>query len=296
MRSLHLTTYDSRLTGIMEIILAKTAGFCFGVKRATSMAFQEAESGNPDTYTLGSIIHNPQVVEKLASAGVAVKKDVEEIDQGTVIIRSHGVTLQEMERAKDKGLRVVDATCPFVKKAQDLAALLRDQGYFVVIVGDEEHPEVKSIISYGGKDIVVVNSPDKVRTLPKKKKMGIVAQTTQSFDNLKAIVDECLGKAGELRIFNTICGATAIRQDQSRDIAEEVDCMIVVGGYSSANTKRLAEICKDIQPNTHHIEVADELDRAWFKGVKRVGVTAGASTPDWVTDEVVERIKSYEVE
>ncbi len=260
------------------------------------MAFQEAESGNPDTYTLGSIIHNPQVVEKLASAGVAVKKDVEEIDHGTVIIRSHGVTSQEMGRAKDKGLRVVDATCPFVKKAQDLAALLRDQGYFVVIVGDEEHPEVKSIISYGGKDIVVVNSPEKVRTLPKKKKIGVVAQTTQSFDNLKAIVDECLGKAGELRIFNTICGATAIRQDQSRDIAEEVDCMIVVGGYSSANTKRLAEICKEIQPNTHHIEVADELDRAWFKGVKKVGVTAGASTPDWVTDEVVERIKSYEVE
>jgi len=258
------------------------------------MAFQEAESGNPDTYTLGSIIHNPQVVEKLASAGVAVKKDIEEIYQGTVIIRSHGVTLQEMERAKDKGLRVVDATCPFVKKAQDLAALLRDQGYFVVIVGDEEHPEVKSIISYGGKDIVVVNSSEKVRTLPKKKKIGVVAQTTQSFANLKAIVDECLGKAGELRIFNTICGATAIRQDQSRDIAEEVDCMIVVGGYSSANTKRLAEICKDIQPNTHHIEVADELDRAWFKGVKKVGVTAGASTPDWVTDEVVERIKSYE--
>lgn len=260
------------------------------------MAFQEAESGNPYTYTLGSIIHNPQVVEKLASAGVAVKKDVEDIGQGTVIIRSHGVTLQEIEKAKDKGLRVVDATCPFVKKAQDLAALLRDQGYFVVIVGDEEHPEVKSIISYGGKDIVVVNSPEKVRTLPKKKKIGVVAQTTQSFDNLKAIVDECLGKAGELRIFNTICGATAIRQDQSRDIAEEVDCMIVVGGYSSANTKRLAEICKEIQPNTHHIEVADELDRAWFKGVKRVGVTAGASTPDWITDEVVERIKSYEVE
>ncbi len=277
----------------MEIILAKSAGFCFGVKRATKMAFQEAESGNPDTYTLGSIIHNPQVVDKLASAGVSVKNDVENINQGTVIIRSHGVTLDEIDRAKKKGLRIVDATCPFVKKAQDLTTLLREEGYFVVIVGDEEHPEVKSIISYGGKDVIVVNSPDKLETLPKKKKIGVVAQTTQSFDNLKAIVNECLGKVGELRVFNTICGATAIRQDQSRDIALEVDCMIVVGGYSSANTNRLAEICKSIQPNTHHVEVAAELDSAWFSGVKRVGVTAGASTPEWIIDDVVKRIKEY---
>jgi len=277
----------------MEIILAKSAGFCFGVKRATKMAFQEAESGNPDTYTLGSIIHNPQVVDKLASAGVSVKNDVENINQGTVIIRSHGVTLDEIDRAKKKGLRIVDATCPFVKKAQDLTTLLREEGYFVVIVGDEEHPEVKSIISYGGKDVIVVNSPDKLETLPKKKKIGVVAQTTQSFDNLKAIVNECLGKVGELRVFNTICGATAIRQDQSRDIALEVDCMIVVGGYSSANTNRLAEICKSIQPNTHQVEVAAELDSAWFSGVKRVGVTAGASTPEWIIDDVVKRIKEY---
>ncbi|OGP11879.1 MAG: 4-hydroxy-3-methylbut-2-enyl diphosphate reductase [Deltaproteobacteria bacterium GWA2_47_9] len=277
----------------MEIILAKSAGFCFGVKRATKMAFQEAESGNPDTYTLGSIIHNPQVVDKLASAGVSVKNDVENINQGTVIIRSHGVTLDEIDRARKKGLRIVDATCPFVKKAQDLTTLLREEGYFVVIVGDEEHPEVKSIISYGGKDVIVVNSPDKLETLPKKKKIGVVAQTTQSFDNLKAIVNECLGKVGELRVFNTICGATAIRQDQSRDIALEVDCMIVVGGYSSANTNRLAEICKSIQPNTHHVEVAAELDSAWFSGVKRVGVTAGASTPEWIIDDVVKRIKEY---
>ena len=277
----------------MEIVLAKSAGFCFGVKRATKMAFQEAESGNPDTYTLGSIIHNPQVVDKLAAAGVSVRKDVEDINQGTVIIRSHGVTLDEIDRAKKKGLRIVDATCPFVKKAQDLTTLLRTEGYFVVIVGDKEHPEVKSIISYGGKDVIVVNSPDKLETLPKKKKIGVVAQTTQSFDNLKAIVNECLGKVGELRVFNTICGATAIRQDQSRDIALEVDCMIVVGGYSSANTNRLAEICKSIQPNTHHVEVAVELDSAWFSGVKKVGVTAGASTPEWIIDEVVKRIKEY---
>lgn len=258
------------------------------------MAFQEAESGNPDTYTLGSIIHNPQVVEKLASVGVAVKKDVEEIEHGTVIIRSHGVTLQEMERAREKRLRVVDATCPFVKKAQDLTSLLRDEGYFVVIVGDVEHPEVKSIISYGGKDVIVVDSPDKIRSIPKKKKMGVVAQTTQSYDNFKAIVNECLGKAVELRVFNTICGATAIRQDQSKEIAEEVDCMIIVGGYNSANTRRLVEICKGIQSNTHHIEVADELEPGWFDGVKKVGVTAGASTPDWVINEVIERIESYE--
>lgn len=277
----------------MEIILAKAAGFCFGVKRATNMAFQEAEGGGSDTYTLGPIIHNPQMVDKLSSAGVGMKKDIEDINHGTVIIRSHGVTLQEIKRAREKGLRIVDATCPFVKKAQDLTDTLREQAYFVIIVGDEEHPEVKSIISYGGKDVMVIDSPEKAKALPKKKKIGIVAQTTQSFDNFKAIVNEFIGKTGELRVFNTICGATAIRQDQSSDIAGEVDCMIVVGGYSSANTKRLAEICLDIQQNTHHIETAEELDPVWFKGINKVGVTAGASTPEWVINEVIEQIRSY---
>lgn len=278
----------------MEIILVKSAGFCFGVKRATSMAFHEADIGASDTYTLGPIIHNPQVVDKLASAGVEMKKDIEEIGHGTVIIRSHGVTLQEMGKARDKGLRIVDATCPFVRKAQDLTNLLRKEGYFVVIVGDMEHPEVKSIISYGGKDVIVVDSPEILKGMPNRKKIGVVAQTTQSFDHFRTIVNECFSKAGELRVFNTICGATEIRQDQSMDIAGKVDCMIVVGGYNSANTKRLAELCREIQQNTHHIEVAGELEPAWFKGVNKVGVTGGASTPDWGINEVIECIRGFD--
>ncbi len=277
----------------MEVILAKQAGFCFGVKRATQMAFEAADKGG-QTFTLGPIIHSPQVVQKLEAMGVKVLKDLHTLDEGTIIIRSHGVTAAEIEQAVEKELDIVDATCPFVKKAQDHVQNLSSAGYNVVVVGDADHPEVEGIVSYAKGKVYVVGSGDEAAKLPKMAKIGVVAQTTQSFENLQSVVLECLKKAGELRVFHTICDATAVRQSEAVELAQQVDCMIVIGGYNSANTKRLAEVCAELQNRTHHIETADEIDADWFIGVGKVGVTAGASTPKWLIDEVLERIASLD--
>lgn len=274
----------------MKIILAKRAGFCFGVKRATQMAF-EAAGKDQNTFTLGPIIHSPQVVQKLEEMGVGVVKDLSGVADGTVIIRSHGVLASEMEEAQQKQLEIIDATCPFVKKAQEHVKYLSEADYDVLVVGDADHPEVQGIVSYGTDKVYVVASGEQVKKLPKMTKMGVVAQTTQSFDNLKSVVTECLRRGGEVRVFNTICDATAVRQQEATELAHQVDCMIVIGGFNSANTRRLAEICTEILPKTYHIETATEIDCNWFQGVETVGVTAGASTPKWIIDEVLERLE-----
>lgn len=274
----------------MKVILAKQAGFCFGVKRATQMAF-EAAGRDQRTYTLGPIIHSPQVVGKLKELGVHPLDSLDDVDGGTIIIRSHGVEQKEINEALRKNLDVVDATCPFVKKAQEYVKSLYEDGYVVVVVGDAEHPEVQSIVSYGGEKVFVVAVGEDVKKLPKMSKIGIVAQTTQSLENLKNVVCECLLRGGEIRVYNTICDATTVRQDEAKDLAGQVDCMLVVGGFNSANTHRLLEVCTEIQPHTYHIETAAEIDLVWFEGAERVGVTAGASTPKWIIDEVINKIE-----
>jgi len=279
----------------MEIVLARNAGFCFGVKRATQIAFEAAGRADKEcTYTLGPIIHSPQVVSRLEEMGVRVLRDVSALESGTIIIRSHGVTAEEMEQAVAKELEVVDATCPFVKKAQGYVRDLSAEGYEVIVLGDSDHPEVEGIVSYGAGHVHVVETPQDVAALPRMKKIGIVAQTTQSLEKLQSIVAEALIKGTEIRVYNTICDATSVRQDEARDLAARVDCMVVIGGYNSANTRRLAEICHEIRVNTHHIESREQLEENWFSGVGRVGVTAGASTPKWLIDEVIERIREFE--
>ena len=274
----------------MKVILAKQAGFCFGVKRATQMAF-EAAGKDQKTYTLGPIIHSPQVVGKLEELGIRALDSLEGLEHGTIIIRSHGVELKEIHEARQKNLDIVDATCPFVKKAQEHVKSLSADGYAVVVVGDACHPEVQGIVSYGGERIFVVASGEEAKKLPKMKKIGIVAQTTQSFENLKNVVSECLLRGGEIRVYNTICDATAVRQEEAKELAGRVDCMLVIGGFNSANTHRLLEVCTELQPQTYHIETAAEIDLSWFKGAERVGVTAGASTPKWIIEEVVNKIE-----
>jgi 4-hydroxy-3-methylbut-2-enyl diphosphate reductase len=273
----------------MEILLAKQAGFCFGVKRATKMAFEAAEKGEK-TYTLGPIIHSPQVVQKLEEMGVKVINDLAEQDAGTIIIRSHGVAAEEVDEAVRKALDIVDATCPFVKKAQEHVASLSQSGYDVVVVGDADHPEVQGIVSYAKGKVYVVGSGEEAAALPKMSKIGVVAQTTQSPDTLNSVVLQCLAKGGEIRVFHTICDATAVRQEEAKALANRVECMIVIGGYNSANTKRLAEVCTEIQLKTYHIETAQQLEAKWFAGVGSVGITAGASTPKWLIDEVIEQV------
>jgi len=274
----------------MKVVLAKQAGFCFGVKRATQMAF-EAAGKDQKTYTLGPIIHSPQVVGKLENLGIHVLHSLDGIESGTIIIRSHGVELKEITEAQQKNLDIVDATCPFVKKAQEHVKSLSEAGYGVVVVGDADHPEVQGIVSYGGKKVFVVASGEDVKQLPKMNKIGVVAQTTQSFENLKNVVCECLMRGGEIRVYNTICDATAVRQEEAKELACHVDCMLVVGGFNSANTRRLLEVCTELQPLTYHIETAEEINPLWFEGAERVGVTAGASTPKWIIDEVMNKIE-----
>jgi 4-hydroxy-3-methylbut-2-enyl diphosphate reductase len=254
------------------------------------MAFEAADMGGK-TYTLGPIIHSPQVVQKLKEMGVGLLEDLSTLENGTIIIRSHGVTAEELEEAVKKELEIVDATCPFVKKAQEHVKSLSQAGYDVVVVGDADHPEVEGIVSYATGKVCVVGSGEEAARLPRMGKVGIVAQTTQSFENLTNVVKECLMKGGEIRVFNTICDATAVRQEEAKELALKVDCMIVIGGFNSANTRRLAEVCMDLLPKTYHIETAAELKSGWFSGVKKVGVTAGASTPKWIIDEVIKRLK-----
>ncbi|MEJ2201138.1 MAG: 4-hydroxy-3-methylbut-2-enyl diphosphate reductase [Desulfuromonadaceae bacterium] len=274
----------------MKIIVGESAGFCFGVKRATKLAFAATEQGHRKICSLGPIIHSPQLVKRLEEHGVEVVRRVEDIQEGAVIIRSHGVTAEEMEKICADHFEVVDATCPFVKKAQEYAGLLSQEDYTLVLVGEREHPEVRGIVSYAREgEVFVVSGRREAEELPVRRKMGVVAQTTQSYENLREVIDVCLGKSQELRVFNTICDATSVRQDEARNIAGRVDLMLVIGGFNSANTTRLAQICREIQPRTHHIETADEIEPTWFAGVNSVGITAGASTPQWIINEVVKK-------
>lgn len=275
----------------MKIILAKSAGFCFGVKRATQMAF-DATQKHDQIHSLGPLIHSPQVVERLEQEGVRVCKLVSDIPGGAVVVRSHGITVEEQQQLAEKSLEVVDATCPFVKKAQEYADQLSSESYLLVLVGEADHPEVQGIYSYAKGEAIVIASSAEARSLPNNRKIGIVAQTTQSIENLQEIVSICLGKAKELRVYNTICDATTVRQDEAREIAQQVDLMLVVGGYNSANTSRLATLCEEQQTRTYHIETADQLLSDWFTDIKTVGLTAGASTPRWIIDEVLEKLET----
>lgn len=280
----------------MELILAKQAGFCFGVKRATQLAFEAADKGG-ETYTLGPIIHSPQVVQRLEEMGVKPIDHVDDLESGTIIIRSHGVAAEELQAAIRRNLEIVDATCPFVKKAQEHVANLSRSGYDVVVVGDADHPEVQGIVSYATGRVYVVGSGAEAERLPRMSKIGVVAQTTQSFETLQQVVAACLSKGGEIRVYHTICDATAVRQSEAKALAGRADCMIVIGGFNSANTKRLAELCSELLPeHTYHIETACQIEPAWFKGIEKVGITAGASTPKWLIDDVIDRVREIERE
>jgi 4-hydroxy-3-methylbut-2-enyl diphosphate reductase len=275
----------------MKIVVARSAGFCFGVKRAVNMAFEAANVSN-SICSLGPLIHSPQLVEKLEDEGIKVIESVANITNETVIIRSHGITRTEEESLVRRQLEVVDATCPFVKKAQQYVELLGRDGYAVVIVGEQEHPEVQGIVSYAANATAwVVANKEQAESIPAQRKLGLVAQTTQSFENFSEIATVLLGKSKELRVHNTICDATAVRQEEARSIARGVELMLVIGGRNSANTTRLASICSEIQAATYHIETASDIDPCWVKGITTIGITAGASTPEWIIGEVMEKLR-----
>ncbi len=274
----------------MEIITAKTAGFCFGVKRAIDIAFKIAREKRRGIYTFGPIIHNPQVVEKLKEKGIIPIEDIEtKRDIKALIIRTHGIPLEVSRKISLRGCEIIDATCPFVKKAQYYAKLLREEGYQVVILGEKNHPEVKSLMSYANGGVIVV---DGKTPLPKlKNKTGIVVQTTQPLDALKRVISDAIEHAKEIKVYNTICNSTALRLKETEKMAAKVDVMFVIGGKNSANTTQLTRLCESLSVPTHHIETASEIKKGWMKKAKRIGLTAGASTPDWIIKEVEDRIR-----
>ncbi|MBI4825755.1 MAG: 4-hydroxy-3-methylbut-2-enyl diphosphate reductase [Nitrospirae bacterium] len=273
----------------MEIIVAKKAGFCFGVRRAVDTTFKLAEEGKEGIFTFGPLIHNPQVVDKLKNEGVSQTDDISSKDIKTLIIRTHGVSPDIYTKARQVGYKLIDATCPFVKKAQSYAKTLSEEGYQVLIIGDREHPEVQGLIGFAGDDVVTVSRREPLP--PIKKKVGIIVQTTQPFEVFKDIVDKVISTAMELKIYNTICDYTARRVEETKELSKKVDVMIVVGGKNSANTTQLVNISKQGCENVFHIETSEELDKEWFAGVEKAGITGGASTPQWIIDDVVKKIK-----
>ena len=272
--------------------VARNAGFCFGVKRAIRLVEDALASGAGAVSSLGPGIHNPQVVASLKERGLRTVATLDEVPEGTVVIRSHGAPPHVYEAIAARGLAAVDATCPFVKKMHRQAAQLVHEGYRLVIVGDRNHSEITSLTEDPAVDGIVVSGPADLEGVKLPPRVGIVAQTTQAVENLRAVADRILPRALELRIFNTICDSTATRQTEARELAGRADAMVVIGGRNSANTRRLAEICRETGTPTVWVETADELTADALGDAARIGLTAGASTPDWIIQEVIRRIST----
>ncbi|MDK2835371.1 MAG: small subunit ribosomal protein ispH, lytB [Thermosediminibacterales bacterium] len=277
----------------MNVFLAEYAGFCYGVERAIKSINALIEK-KIKVYTLGPIIHNPQEIEKLKKSGVEVINDINEFDKvernEIVAIRTHGVGPEVFEKAKQKGVIIKDLTCPYVKRVQKEARKLLDSGYQPVIVGDAGHPEVVSINKWCCNKAIIINSEQEVDELPYYDKIGIVAQTTLSEKKWNIITDKLKQKTDKSKVINTICDATSKRQRAAKKLAEMVDLMIVIGGRNSSNTKKLFQICRETSTKTLHIETAEELKPEWFEGIDNVGITAGASTPEWIIKEVISKM------
>ena len=277
----------------MKVVRAEKAGACYGVQRALDLAIGTV-GGESRAYTVGPLIHNPGVVKDLESHGVFVAESLDDVREGTIIIRSHGVTPDVREAIEAKGLPVVDATCPHVERAQMAAAELARKGCRVIVVGEKGHPEVEGLKAYAhreGLKVDVVEGPDDVPN-DLRAPIGVVVQTTQRRENLDAIVERIVAQGIEPEVKRTICAATQQRQDAAAALAAEVDAMVVIGGRNSSNTTRLAEICAKSCTRSFHIESVDEIDPAWFDGCETVGVTAGASTPENQIEAVIDRLRA----
>ena len=282
----------------MNVELAKTAGFCFGVKRAVDTVYQQIEQYRGEKiFTYGPIIHNEEVIKDLRSHGVEVLKDEEELktaDADVVVIRSHGVAKYIYDILEERGITCVDATCPFVKKIHKIVAEKSAEGAYIVIVGNGEHPEVQGIRGWAGEQVTVVQTPEDAERfeLPDKdQKVCIVAQTTFNYNKFKELVEIISKKRYDIVVLNTICNATKERQTEARQIAARVDAMVVIGDKRSSNTQKLFEICKEECLNTYYIQTLDDLDINQLRSVESVGITAGASTPNKIIEEVQNNVR-----
>jgi len=277
---------------MLSIRLAKNSGFCFGVKRAIRLAEETATKYGKAT-TIGPIIHNPQMVERLSKIGVNAVDNLDLINEGPVIIRSHGIPMESLQALNSKKIEIIDATCPYVAKAHEYAKSADNENYNIIILGNPNHPEIIALKSCIKNEVHTWERPE---DLPKTKlvKVAVICQTTQNIENLKCLAEQLIPIANELRIFNTICDATNVRQSSTLLLAQDCDLMIVIGGKNSSNTLMLAKLCSGIT-NTKHIEAADEICSEWFDDILkkngRIGLTAGASTPDWIILDIYNKIK-----
>ena len=278
-----------------EVILAKSAGFCFGVKRAVDTVYEQ--TGKKNVYTFGPIIHNEEVVKDLEKKGVFVINTMEELDditEGTVIIRSHGVSSAVYEALRKKGVEIVDATCPFVLKIHNIVKQESANGKQIVIIDNEKHPEVEGIMGWSKTQVHVVDTVEKAQNLQldPQREVCIVSQTTFNYNKFKELVEIISEKGYNIIIRNTICNATEERQTEAREIAKRVDAMIVVGGSSSSNTRKLYEICKNECKDTYYIQTLNDLDMTSLGKADCIGITAGASTPNNIIQEVYTNVRT----
>ncbi|HJD42312.1 MAG TPA: 4-hydroxy-3-methylbut-2-enyl diphosphate reductase [Candidatus Mediterraneibacter quadrami] len=280
----------------MKVIKAKTAGFCFGVKRAVDTVYEQVNTCGGPIYTYGPIIHNEEVVKDLESRGVSVIRSEEELEgitEGTVIIRSHGVEKRICDKLRGKGIRIVDATCPFVKKIHNIVEKESAEGKYILIIGNPDHPEVAGIRGWAGSDVSVIQNAGDIEKVDfsKNKKICVVSQTTFNYNKFQDLVEIIKKKSYDISVLNTICNATKERQTEARSIAESVDAMIVIGDKHSSNTQKLYEICRNACNNTYYIQTLDDLDLNQLGSVETVGITAGASTPNNIIEEVQNNVR-----
>jgi 4-hydroxy-3-methylbut-2-enyl diphosphate reductase len=274
----------------MKIELAESYGFCFGVKRAIKIAEE-----NKDSATYGPLIHNSKEIERLEKDfKVGLTDDYKTFKEGDkAIVRTHGIPKNELEELKKSNVNVVDATCPYVTKPQQISQEMSEKGYSIVIFGDESHPEIKGVKSYATHGAVVVTSTKELEDLKLKERVALVAQTTRKVENYLEIANYLIPRHKEVRVFNTICNATFENQEAARKLAKKADVMVVIGGKNSSNTKQLFSIAQDNCKDSYHIEDEKDLDFSWFKDKRLCGISAGASTPDWIIQNVVDSIEKH---
>lgn len=275
----------------MEITVAKSAGFCFGVQRAVDSVYKELEENSGKIYTFGPIIHNEQVVEDLNKKGIEVIDTVEqlkEIKEGTVVIRSHGVAKEIYDVLEQQKLKMVDATCPFVKKIHNIVLDESNNGKAIIIIGNDNHPEVEGIKGWVNGEVIVINKEEQIEklSLPEQTKACIVSQTTFNHNKFKYLVEIIRKKGYDITVVNTICNATHVRQVEAQKISSKVDGMIVIGGKNSSNTQKLYDICRNECENTFYVQTVKDLNLHELKSLKSIGITAGASTPKNIIEEV----------
>lgn len=278
----------------MEVKIAKNAGFCFGVKRAMKMAWNELEKNEDGIYALGPLIHNKQAVSKYEEKGLKTINEVDEVpNDNKIIIRSHGVGEHVYIDSKAKSLNIIDTTCPFVTKIHDIAKKYYTEGYKIIVIGDSKHPEVIGINGWCNNEAVIIKTLEDLESIDfdRSKKYCVVAQTTINVELYHKIVEYISNVLDEVVFNNTICSATKVRQEAAKSLSQEVDLMVVVGGKHSSNTQKLVQICEENIP-TFAIETVDELSKEDFNGYNLIGLTAGASTPDWIIEEVIGFIRS----